>query len=475
MIIGRIEEKKKLLKANDSEYSQFVTVYGRRRVGKTFFVRETFNYKFIFEHAGLANAGMKAQLEAWQTSMKFHGYDAKRPTSWIDAFNQLKELVIASYPKKKKVIFIDEMPWMDTPKSGFISALEFFWNGWASARKDITLVVCGSATSWIINKIIRNKAGLHGRVTTTIRINPFTLAECEKYSYHYKLGMNRRQITECAMVMGGIPYYWSLLDREKSLAQNIDDLFFHENGELHNEFNDLYRSLFKNPDPYLKVIEQLGTKKVGMTREELIDASINDNGKLTELLEDLEQCGFIRKYLAFGYSSHNAIFQLIDPYTLFYYKFILNNDRKDERFWSHSQNQPVYNNWCGLAFERICLQHVNQIKQALGITGVISGVCAWSARPKKGEKGTQIDLILDRNDDIIDLCEIKFSREPYVVTADYYYRVLNKYSRFKEESKTSKSIHQVLISANGVKRNAYSDEFQKIIALDSLFSPYIQI
>ncbi|MCR5018426.1 MAG: AAA family ATPase [Bacteroidales bacterium] len=474
MIIGRVEEKKKMLKANDSEYSQFVTVYGRRRVGKTFFVRETFNYKFTFEHAGLAKAGMKEQLAAWQTSMKFHGYDTVKPKTWLDAFNQLKELIIAS-PKKKKVIFIDEMPWMDTPKSGFISALEFFWNGWASARKDITLIVCGSATSWIINKIIRNKAGLHGRVTTKIRINPFTLAECEKFATHYKLGMNRRQLTECSMVMGGIPYYWSLLDREKSLAQNIDDLFFQENGELHNEFNELYRSLFKNPEPYIKVIEQLGARKVGMTREELISSGIKDNGKLTELLADLEQCGFIRKYAAYGYSSHKAIFQLIDPYTLFYYKFILANDRKDERFWSHSQNQPTYNNWCGLAFERICLLHVNQIKQALGITGVISGVCGWQALGKGGNKGAQIDLIIDRNDDIVDLCEIKYSREPYIVTSEYYDIVLNKTLRFKEDTKSTKSIHQILISANGVKRNAYSDEFQKIITLDSLFEPYIQI
>lgn len=474
MLIGRKEETAKLLKAHNAEYSQFVTVYGRRRVGKTFFVRETFGYKFTFEHAGLANAGMKEQLRAWQISLMNHGYSTANPLSWLEAFEQLKNLIVASR-EKRKVIFIDEMPWMDTPRSGFISALEFFWNSWASARKDVTLIVCGSATSWIINKLIRNKAGLHGRVTAKIRIKPFTLAECEKYASHRKLGMSRMQIVECAMIMGGIPYYWSLLSKEKSLAQNIDDLFFNENGELYNEYDELYRSLFKNPAPYLKVVEKLGKVKAGMTREELIAAGFQDNGKLSSLLEDLEQCGFIRKYSDYGYAANHAIFQLVDSYTLFYYRFILGNNKKDERFWSHNQNQPVYTNWCGLAFERICLLHVNQIKQALGITGVVSGVCSWFAKGTKEERGAQIDLILDRDDGVINLCEIKFTREPFIVTSDYYNQVLAKSGRFIRDNKPSKSVRQVLISANGVKRNEYSDEFQTVISLDSLFAPYLTI
>ncbi len=473
-MIGRTTEKQKLLKANNSEYSQFVTVYGRRRVGKTFFVRETFNYKFTFEHSGLAKTGMKGQLENWQSSMKYHGMEVSCPKTWNEAFNQLKDLIIAS-TGKKKVIFIDEMPWMDTPRSGFISALEGFWNGWASARKDITLIVCGSATSWIINKLIKNKAGLRGRVTTKIPILPFTLDECEQYVSCAKLGMQRSQIAECAMVMGGIPYYWSFLDREKSLAQNVDDLFFNESGELYGEFDELFSSLFKHPEPYIKIIELLGNKKVGMTREEIIADGISDNGKLTDLLKDLEQCGFIRKYASYGYDSNHAIFQLIDNYTLFYYKFIKENLKKDERFWSHNIGKPVYNSWCGLAFERLCLLHVNQIKQALGITGVVSGVCSWRAERNKELPGAQIDLILDRDDNVIDLCEMKFTRERFLVTADYYEKLLNKRARFLEVAEKSKGVHLILVSAQDAVRNSYSDEFQKIISLDALFAPYITI
>ncbi len=473
-MIGRIEEKQKLLKANASEYSQFITVYGRRRVGKTFFVRETFGYKFTFQHTGLAKTGLKGQLKAWQSSLKYSGHKVVCPKTWLEAFDQLKDFIIESNDTRK-VVFIDEMPWMDTPRSGFIPALEHFWNGWASARKDITLIVCGSATSWIINKLIRNKAGLRGRVTTKIHIRPFTLAECESYAKEAKLGMTRSQIAECSMIMGGIPYYWSFLDRECSLSQNVDDLFFSADGELYNEYNELYSSLFKTPEPYIKVISALGTKKIGMTREELLSFGMTDNGKLSEMLDDLEQCGFIRKYSSFGHKTNNSVYQLIDAYTLFYFRFIRENRNGDERFWSHSQGSPLYYNWCGLAFESLCLMHINQIKQALGITGVASNVCAWRVGPSGQSKGAQIDLLIDRNDNIIDICEMKFTKESFRLSSDVYEDILNKKSRFVETTKTRKAVHLILVSAQGVERNGYSDEFQKIITLDNLFLPYIKI
>jgi uncharacterized protein len=474
MMIGRTEEKQKLLKSNASEYSQFVTVYGRRRVGKTFFIRETFDYKFTFQHAGLANTPLKGQLKAWQSSLKYSGHKTTLPKTWLEAFDQLKDLILAS-SDRRKVIFIDEMPWLDTPRSGFIAALEHFWNGWASARKDITLIVCGSATSWIINKLIRNKAGLRGRVTTKIRIQPFTLAECEAYAKNARLGMTRSQIAECAMIMGGIPYYWSFLDKECSLAQNIDNLFFSQDGDLYNEYDELYTSLFKNPEPYMKTVTALGRKKMGLSREDLISGGIPDNGKLSTLLDDLEQCGFIRKYTAFGYKSNNAIYQLIDSYTLFYYNIIKQNRGGDERFWSHSQGTPLYYNWCGLAFERLCFMHVNQIKQALGITGVVSNVCSWRSRHEEDKPGCQIDMLIDREDSVIDICEMKFTKEPLHISSDLYEEIRNRQARFLEATGTKKALHLVLVSANGVERNGYSSEFQKVISLDSLFSPYMKI
>jgi AAA+ ATPase superfamily predicted ATPase len=470
MMIGRIAEKEKLIKAYESEYSQFVTVYGRRRVGKTFFVRETFNYTFTFEHAGLANSPMKKQLKAWQSSLKNAGRKVALPKTWIEAFDQLKDL-IKDDCSSKKVIFIDEMPWMDTLHSGFIAALENFWNGWASGRKDILLIVCGSATSWIINKLIKNHGGLRGRVTTKINIKSFTLKECEEYAEAFKLGMSRRQILESYMIMGGVPFYWTFIDRGKSLAQNIDDMFFNPDGDLHNEYDDLYASLFRNPDPYIKIIGALGTKRVGLSRDEIISAAgVPDNGNVSTMLEDLEYCGFIRKYNHIGFKKKNAIYQLMDPFTLFYFKFMQNNERNDEHFWSHNQGTPLYYNWCGLAFERVCLHHVAQIKAALGIEGIISNVCSWKSESiDSNMKGAQIDLVIERNDNVIDLCEIKYTKEKFTISAEYNENIQNKRARFIEELKPDQAIHLILISASEVHRNDYSDEFQKIIHADALF------
>ncbi|MBQ6769705.1 MAG: ATP-binding protein [Bacteroidales bacterium] len=471
MLIGRIKEQERLHKAVAEEESTFVAVYGRRRVGKTYLVRETLGNCFTFYHTGLAKSTMKKQLAAWRLSLREYGMkNAKTPKTWLEALDMLKDIVRNS-SAPKKILFIDELPWMDTQRSGFVSALEHFWNGWASARNDIVLIVCGSATSWIISKIIKNHGGLHNRVNVKIHLQPFTLHECEEYASHRKLGMNRRQLMECYMVMGGIPYYWSKLERGYSLQQNIDNLFFAHDGELHDEYGALYASLFKNPEPYIKVVHTLGTKKIGMTREELInEGKIPDNGNLSRVLDDLETCGFIRKYNSFGLKAKNAMFQLIDSYTLFYYRFIEGNIQGDEHFWSSQASSPFYYNWCGLAFERVCLLHLLQIKAALGISGIVSNAYSWRSIPKqKNETGAQIDLLIDRNDQVIDLCEMKYTKDPFEMNSEEDEKVQHRLSRFLSDTKTDKAVHLVLVSANGVKRNAYSDEFQSIITAEALF------
>ena len=471
MIIGRETEQQKLREAFKSECSEFVAVYGRRRVGKTFLIRETFGYKFTFQHAGLANADKDSQLEAWVDSLKEYGLkDVEKPKTWIQAFSLLKDVVRKSRTKKK-VLFIDEMPWMDTQHSGFVSALEHFWNGWASARKDVLLIVCGSATSWIINKIIKNHGGLHNRVTYKIPVRPFTLKECEAYANGKKLGMSRRQLLECYMVMGGIPFYWSFLKRERSLAQNIDDLFFSPDGELSGEFDELYSSLFKNPDHYISIVTTLGKKRIGMTRSELIkEGHIINNGNLTKALKDLEYCGFIRKYAPLGKKSRGAVYQLIEFYTLFYFKFINGNLNNDPHFWSLNQESPVYYTWSGLAFERVCFAHISQIKSALGIGGVLSSVYSWhSSKEATKQKGAQIDMLIDRNDQVIDICEMKYSRSRYSIDANDHDILQNKISRLRVETKTIKAIHIVIVTTIGLSQNEFYDDAQNIVISDDLF------
>ena len=471
MLIGREQEQKRLLEAFNSKEPQFIAVYGRRRVGKTYLVRETLKNKFLFEHSGLAQSDMSSQLEAWKSSLVESGMkDAEIPATWIEAFDMLKSLIKSSR-RRRKVIFIDELPWLDTPRSGFIAALEHFWNGWASGRDDVMLVVCGSATSWIINKLINNYGGLHNRVTGKIHLKPFTLHECELYLKSRHIAMRRYSILECYMILGGIPYYWSFLKQGESLSQNIDRMCFNPDGELFNEFNSLYASLFRNPQPYISIVTVLASKRVGLTREQIAnELPIANNGMLTQVLQDLEYCGFIRKYSQPSMKVKKSIYQLMDPYTIFYFQFIAHNIHHDKNYWSNMLESSTHHAWSGLAFERVSMLHVEQIKSALGIAGVATMAYAWSApSTSDGRRGAQVDIIIDRNDNVINLCECKFSKQEYSLTHEDEMSIANKVERVAEVSSKHKSIHVVLVTTFGVVNNAYIDVVQCVITAKDLF------
>ena len=398
MLIGRKEEIRKLQKAYASDASEFVAVYGRRRIGKTFLIREVFGDTFTFQYTGIFNVDNGTQLREFYTSLLAHGInnDERRPSDWFEAFHLLEKLIAAS-KSRRKVVFIDELPWMDRRNSKFLAAFEHFWNGWASARKDVLLIVCGSASSWIINKIFRNKGGLYDRVTCRIKLREFTLAECEELTLSRGLPLTRNMIMEGYMAMGGVPYYWTKLDPEKSMASNINDLFLRQDGELHDEFNYIFTSMFTRPEKYIDVIAALAGKKSGLTRDEIISrGKLESNGRLSRILEDLIECGFVRKYCHTDKKLRDALYQLTDCYSLFYYHFVKSAHNTDEQYWIKMMNTPAYHTWCGLSFERVCLLHMRQIKIALGISGIMSNVFSWHCKANDEHPGVQIDLLIDR-------------------------------------------------------------------------------
>ena len=470
MLIGREKEIKTLQQAYHSEYSEFVAVYGRRRIGKTFLIREAFNYQFAFQHTGVYKESLKKQLRNFRDALRMSGMKkAKIPTDWSDAFFQLAQF-IKENKEEKKVIFIDEIPWLDTPRSGFLSALEYFWNSFASARKDVLLIICGSATSWIINKVLKNHGGLHNRVTYRIHLQPFTLYECEQYAKYLGMRASHYDLIEYYMILGGVAFYCSRLDKGLSVAQNIDNMIFSETGFLHNEFNELYDSLFNEPESYLKIIHALGTIRMGMTRDELVkEGGITSNGKLTRTLEDLTECGFIKRIPSYGGKAKDDLIQLVDNFTIFYYKYMKENLNNDEHFWSNSYNSTIRSAWTGLAFERVCFQHIPQIKQAMGIAGVATQCYSWKAKGDALSSGTQIDMVLDRRDNIINICEMKFSKGEYTITKDYAMALNNKVERFIESTKNKKTILLTMITTNGVVHNEYWNQIQCDITADELF------
>ena len=471
MLIGRTKEKQLLIDALHEEYSQFIAVYGRRRVGKTFLIREAYDYTFDFQFTGAAKLTARKQLVRFRRALKEHGQkDTPELTNWGDAFSELKRL-INGLQTGKKVVFLDELPWMDAPRSGFLSELESFWNGWASARKDIVFVVCGSSTSWMVKKIIKNKGGLHNRLSHRISLKPFPLGLCEQLAQSRGLVLSRKQLLDAYMVFGGVPYYWSLLQKGASVTQEIDRLIFSPDGELNDEFEMLYASLFKKPEPYIRVIELLARKKMGMTRMELLAAGgFEDNGSFSDILKDLEWCGFIRSYSMMGYKKKSDLFQLIDHYTLFYYEYI-DGQRQGANYWKSMLGTPKYNTWCGLAFERTCLWHIDQIKKQLGISGILTNEYAWrcSGDENKNLRGVQIDLLIDRSDGIIDICEMKYSKEAYVISADYGRELQRKRDVLAKVTGTESAVHTIMVTTEGVAHNEEWGEIQAEVNLDNLF------
>ena len=472
MLIARDKERKLLKSALEADESQFIAVFGRRRVGKTYLVRETLAGSFTFQHTGYANTGTKGQLFAFAASLKEHGLqDFDNPSNWLEAFELLKDLIRNS-SNERKVVFIDELSWMDSGRSDLMPALEGFWNGWASARKDIVLIVCGSATSWMLSKVVHNKGGLYNRLTDRINLMPFSLAECAEYAASRGVLMNRHQLLECYMIIGGIPYYWSFLRKELSLSQNIDCIFFAKDAPLKDEFHYLFRSLFKRPEAYVTIIEALGTKKAGMERSELLDATgLTNSGGFTSKLEELEQCGFIRKYREYGKERKNAVYQLIDNFTLFHYKF-LEKRPTDEHYWSNQENTPARNAWAGIAFERICFQHIGEMKKALGISGVLTDVSSWScaADSERGISGSQIDLLIDRRDQVINLCEMKYSMQEYSITKEVDAHIRRKVNDFRLVTGTKSAIHVTFVTPYGLVQNSYAGNVQSEITTDDFFA-----
>lgn len=471
-MIGREVEQGDLRDVLSRDEAQLVVVYGRRRVGKTYLIREFFGNKFAFYHTGMHHNGLKEQLLAFRDSLIQYGYNVAGPLdSWHDAFLGLRRLIESNQNPGKKVIFIDELPWLDTPRSVFLPILEHFWNGWASSRKDIVMVVCGSASSWIIKKVLKNHGGLYNRVTERILLKPFTLHECELYAQQTGLVMTRREICSYYMVFGGVPFYWSLLKKGLGVPQNIDHLFFQENGKLKYEYDELFSSLFADADGYRQIISTLATLNRGMSRKEIIQkTALDDGGKLNTRLETLEQCGFIRKYQTFGKRSKDAVYQLMDNLTLFHNRFLSEKKSYDENFWTANLLSPKHNTWEGLAFERICLQHIPQIKHTLQIGGVLTNTYAWSHKPDDiTPDGAQIDLLIDRADNIINLCEIKYTRGRFTPDKKLLEELYRKMEVFRAATHTRKAIHLTLITPEGTVDNSYSHAFQSQITLNDLF------
>ncbi len=479
-IIGREKEKAELKRYIGSDRSEFIAVYGRRRVGKTFLVKELLEGQFAFRMTGRENARLSEQLLSFSYALEDFFHEIVTPKNWTEAFRML-EKKLEQQGEGTKIVFIDELPWFDTPKSRFLSALEHFWNDWAYYRSDIKLIVCGSATSWMLKKLINARGGLHNRVTHKMLISPFCLEEVEKYFQCNGFSYERPEIIDCYMAVGGVAYYLSLFDKDKSVAENINTLCFVRGGELTDEFNRLYDSLFKKAGNHIAVINALSGTGKGMTRLELISKTkLPNNGNLTTLLKELETCEFIRSYRPFGKEKKDKMFQLTDQFSLFYLHFMKDKGDFARDYWQQKIGTSEYAAWSGYAFETVCLHHIDQIINALGISGAYYSPCSWSYRPSEVMKndeeadedlktGGQIDLLIDRKDKTISICEMKYAGGEYEITKAYVNRVEQRLRTFRKVTGTKKSFQTVYVTPFGLYNNMFARKVNKQITADNLF------
>lgn len=474
-MIGRKKEIALLKRLYESNKAQFVAVYGRRRVGKTYLINDVFGEKITFRHAGLSpiesgdESPLKKQLKHFYNSLLLHGMPrSKCPENWMDAFLVLELFLQNKDDGSRQLIFIDELPWLDTPKSGFITAFEGFWNTWACSRKNLMLVVCGSATAWMSDKLINNHGGLYNRITSEIKLSPFTLGECEEYFKSENIKLSRYDIVQSYMITGGIPYYLSYYQRGLSLAQNVDNIFFSTNAPLKDEFKRLFNSIFVNPDMMISLVKAIGAKHYGCTISEISEASgISRGGTLTKALSALIASDFIIKYIPYGIKKEEH-YKLVDPFCNFYLRFIENQKEISKDFWlSNVESQNIVS-WRGIAFENVCFNHISQIKKALGISGVSTSESAWS-KQKGDEIGTQIDMLIVRKDNIVNMCEIKFYSSEFSVDKNYDKVLRNRVLLLSSKLSRKMSISSVLITTFGLKYNEYSGDFDNVILIDDLF------
>ena len=474
-MIGRKKEIALLKRLYESNKAQFVAVYGRRRVGKTYLINDVFGEKITFRHTGLSpiesgdESPLKKQLKHFYNSLLLHGMPrSKCPENWLDAFLMLELFLQSKDDGSRQLIFIDELPWLDTPKSGFITALEGFWNTWACSRKNLMLIVCGSATAWMTDKLIHNHGGLYNRITSEIKLSPFTLGECEEYFKSENIKLSRYDIVQSYMITGGIPYYLSYYQSGLSLAQNVDNIFFSTNAPLKDEFKRLFNSIFINPDMMISLVKAIGSKHYGCTLSEISEAlGISRGGTLTKALSALIASDFIIKYIPYGIKKEEH-YKLVDPFCNFYIRFIENQPKLSKDFWlSNIESQNIVS-WRGLAFENVCFNHISQIKKALGISGVSTSESAWS-KQKGDEVATQIDMLIVRKDNIVNMCEIKFYSSEVAVDKNYDKVLRNRVLLLSSKLSRKMSISSVLITTFGLKYNEYSGDFDNVILIDDLF------
>ncbi len=473
-VVGRDAETKAMQALLKDDKAHMLALIGRRRVGKTFLIRNAYKENIVFELTGLKDGTLEQHLLNF--TFQFNRYFPQMTpltgiTEWLTAFHKITEELEKLQKETKPVLFFDELPWIASKRSGFIEALAHWWNNWAS-QQNILLVVCGSAAAWMIDHVVNAKGGLHNRITKLITLEPFSLSETKQFLTSKQIKMSDYQIIQLYMVLGGIPHYLEQVQKGKSATQNIQEICFNRDGLLRTEFDSLYSALFDNATNHIEVIKALASKSKGLDRQEILSKTkMKDGGWFSKLLAELEASGFIASLQPLENKIKNKLFRLTDEFTLFYLAFMSGKRKTDENYWIRLNQTQEYKIWAGYAFENLCAKHIVEIKSALGISGIQCEVNSYLHRKNNNyHKGFQIDLLIDRRDDVLTICEMKFYSDEYRITSDYAKKIHTRKEGLKALTSPKKHVEVVFISSFGLVNNAQKNDYvDHDLSMDILF------
>ncbi len=476
--ISREQEYTLLNKLCHSKHAELIAVYGRRRVGKTFLIRNLLNeFEISLEATGMKNGTLKQQLTHFTSALSktfFNNLPIQTLNSWEDAFALLSEKVNELPKNKKIVIFLDELPWLATKRSKLLEYLDYYWNTQWSKNNNFKLICCGSAASWMLNNLINAKGGLYNRVTRSLLLEPFTLTQTKEFLNSRHLKLKNKEVLDCYMVAGGVPFYLEQFQKGLSVTQNIEKMCFQKDGLLFDEFPRIFKALFDQADVNFNIVKAASAQQYGISREDLLrKIKMKSGGTFNKRIEELIASGFIAKFIPYGMKKKSMYYRVVDEYTLFYLRWIEPAKQQTyiiKNYWTQRVDKPEWRSWSGYAFESICYKHIDQIGKKLGLRNIPYFAGNWrrqASNPK--EEGAQIDLLFDRDDGVITLCEIKYSKNDFTLDKATALNLTKKIRVFEKHTKTKKHIQLALVTTHKLKHNIWSEELiDNVVTLDDI-------
>ena len=460
-IIGRKDEEEHLLWRLSHDEGQFIAVYGRRGTGKTFFVEELLGERIDLTVTGIPGGSRKDELHNFSRELSARsGQKFPFTRSWMDAFRQLRSFIETRKEQESIIVFLDELQWMDTPKSRFLTMLGHFWNSYGNWVRNFRLIIASSDPGWMIQKVFGDPGELYGRIVCRLWLRPFTLRETEELLQRRGFHLDRRETLLAHMLTGGVPYFLTMLDPKESLAENTERLFFSPDAPLCAECESVLSSLsaVSEGSPGRRILELLAQNDRGLRIEEITKAlKPEPEDIIQDALQGLEESGLTRVYGSFRKRKHGAVHCLSDSSLLFCLRFVRGCAGTPPRSRSDAGERRT---WMNAAFAISCLRHMNEIREAAGISRILVSICVWQP------EGRPV-LVFDRGDRAVSICEIEYSESP-LSAAECLPHLQRLMEQFRAETRTKKALKPVMIAPYGIDGITDGWEVQ-CVTLDDLF------